>query len=83
MADMSATDPSDFFKFWEAARLANKDLKPMGPADLKQAELIWRKWLTSQQCCASTGAALRRYKACHSSDTPVCLTTFAHRRSSF
>ena len=27
------------------ARLANKDLKPMGPAGLKQAELIWRKWL--------------------------------------
>jgi len=83
MADISAMNPSNFFKSWEAARLANKDLKPKGTAGLKQAELIWRKWLTSQQCCASTGAALRRYKACHSSDTPVCLTTFAHRTSSF
>ena len=51
MADMSATDPSDFFKSWEAARLANKDLKPMGPADLKQAELIWRKWLAFCTVC--------------------------------
>jgi len=45
MADMSATDPSDFFKFCEAARLVNKDLKPMGPADSKQVGLIWRTWL--------------------------------------
>ena len=47
MADIFATDPSNFFKSWEAARLANEDLKPMGPADLMQAELIWRKYLAS------------------------------------
>lgn len=47
MVDIFATDPCGFFKFWEAARLANKNLKPMGPADLMQAELIWRKYLAS------------------------------------
>ena len=47
MADIFATDPSDLFKSWEAARLANKNLNPMGPADLMQAELIWRKYLAS------------------------------------
>ena len=47
MADIFATDPSDLFKSWEAARLANKNLKPMGPSDLMQAELIWRKYLAS------------------------------------
>jgi len=45
MADMPATDPSDFFMSWEAARLVNKDLKPMGPADSNQVGLIWHKYL--------------------------------------
>ena len=34
-----------FFLSWQAARLASPDLKPMGPAGLKQAELVWRHWL--------------------------------------
>jgi len=31
MVDMSAMNPSNFFKSWEVARLANKDLKLKGP----------------------------------------------------
>jgi len=31
MVDMSAMNPNNFFKSWEAARLANKHLKPKGP----------------------------------------------------
>ena len=34
-----------FFLSWQDARLASPDLKPMGPAGLKQAELVWRHWL--------------------------------------
>ncbi|MDB5744929.1 MAG: phage integrase [Polaromonas sp.] len=42
---MTAMEPDDFFQHWQRSRLANKELKPMGQAGLKQAELIWRKWL--------------------------------------
>ena len=42
---MVTVDASAFFLSWQAARLASADLKPMGPAGLKQAELVWRHWL--------------------------------------
>ena len=42
---MTASDPDAFFVSWQAARLANKDLKPMGVAGLAQASLVWRHWL--------------------------------------
>ncbi|ABM39842.1 tyrosine-type recombinase/integrase [Polaromonas naphthalenivorans] len=45
MADATAVDPDAFFASWQAARLANKDLKPMGAAGLQQASLVWRHWL--------------------------------------
>ena len=38
-------EPSAFFLSWQGARLASPDLKPMGLAGLKQAELVWRHWL--------------------------------------
>ena len=45
MSDVTASDPDAFFASWQAARLANKDLKPMGAAGLTQASLVWRHWL--------------------------------------
>ena len=45
MNALSALDPAGFFQAWQAVRLANPDLKPMGAAGLQQAGLIWRKWL--------------------------------------
>ena len=45
MADVTAADPDAFFASWQTARLANKDLKPMGAAGLQQASLVWRHWL--------------------------------------
>ncbi|MBC7599751.1 MAG: site-specific integrase [Polaromonas sp.] len=45
MSDVTASDPDVFFASWQAARLANKDLKPMGAAGLTQASLVWRHWL--------------------------------------
>ncbi|MFZ3141633.1 site-specific integrase [Polaromonas sp.] len=54
MADVTALDPAAFFKSWQAARLDNQDLKPMGAAGLQQAELIWRKWLAF---CAANAVA--------------------------
>ena len=42
---MVMLEPSAFFLSWQTARLASADLKPMGPAGLKQAELVWRYWL--------------------------------------
>jgi len=45
MSDSSASDPGAFFASWQAARLASKDLKPMGAAGLTQAALVWRHWL--------------------------------------
>ena len=45
MSDVSVSDPDAFFASWQAARLANPDLKPMGAAGLTQAGLVWRHWL--------------------------------------
>ena len=45
MNDVTASDPDAFFAYWQAARLANKDLKPMGATGLTQASLVWRHWL--------------------------------------
>ena len=44
--DLFAMSPNDYFGLWQAARLDNAELKPMGKAGLQQASLIWRKWLT-------------------------------------
>ena len=54
MADVTAVDRDAFFLSWQTARLKNKDLKPMGPAGLTQALLVWRQWLAF---CAAHGAA--------------------------
>ncbi|MDO8773501.1 MAG: site-specific integrase [Burkholderiaceae bacterium] len=54
MTDVSAADPAEFFLSWQAARLTNKDLKPMGAAGLRQAELVWRQWLAF---CTGCGVA--------------------------
>ena len=51
-----------FFLSWQAARLVNADLKPMGPAGLKQAELVWRHWLAF---CTARGVV---WSAAQSSD---------------
>ena len=45
MTDVTASEPGAFFAFWQAARLASTDLKPMGAAGLSQASLVWRHWL--------------------------------------
>ena len=45
MSNVSASDPDAFFASWQTARLASKDLKPMGAAGLTQASLVWRHWL--------------------------------------
>ena len=45
MSNVAAVGPDTFFASWQAARLANKDLKPMGAAGLTQASLVWRHWL--------------------------------------
>jgi hypothetical protein len=45
MSDVTGSDADAFFAAWQAARLANKDLKPMGAAGLTQASLVWRHWL--------------------------------------
>jgi integrase/recombinase XerC len=45
MSDALDSDPDAFFASWRAARLARTDLKPMGPAGLTQAGLVWRHWL--------------------------------------
>ena len=45
MSDVPISDPDTFFASWQAARLASKDLKPMGAAGLVQASLVWRHWL--------------------------------------
>ncbi|WP_232230032.1 hypothetical protein [Polaromonas glacialis] len=54
MSDVSAPEPDAFFASWQAARLANKDLKPMGAAGLTQASLVWRHWLAF---CSGHGIA--------------------------
>ena len=51
-----------FFLSWQVARLASADLKPMGPAGLKQAELVWRHWLAF---CTARGVV---WTAAQSSD---------------
>ena len=51
-----------FFLSWQGARLASADLKPMGPAGLKQAELVWRHWLAF---CTARGVV---WTAAQSSD---------------
>jgi integrase len=45
MSDMTGSDADAFFASWQAARLASKELKPMGAAGLTQASLVWRHWL--------------------------------------
>ena len=45
MSEVTAVDPDAFFASWQAVRLTNKDLKPMGAAGLTQASLVWRHWL--------------------------------------
>lgn len=62
MNDVSAADPAEFFLSWQAARLANADLKPMGAAGLRQAELVWRQWLAF---CTGCGVD---WDAAHSAD---------------
>ena len=42
MSNVTGSDPDAFFASWQAARLASKDLKPMGAAGLTQAALVWR-----------------------------------------
>ena len=54
MPNVTAVDPDAFFLSWQTARLKNKDLKPMGPAGLTQALLVWRQWLAF---CAAHGVA--------------------------
>ena len=45
MSDVTGSDPDAFFASWQTARLASKELKPMGAAGLSQASLVWRHWL--------------------------------------
>ena len=46
MAEVRAClEPAAFLLSWQRARLERVDLKPMGAAGLKQAELVWRHWL--------------------------------------
>ena len=45
MLEVSTAAPEAFFASWQAARLVNPDLKPMGAAGLMQAALVWRHWL--------------------------------------
>ena len=45
MLDVTASDPDAFFASWQTARLDRTDLKPMGPAGLTQASLVWHHWL--------------------------------------
>jgi site-specific recombinase XerD len=45
MSDVTGSDADAFFASWQAARLASKELKPMGAAGLTQASLVWRHWL--------------------------------------
>ena len=54
MPNVIAVDPDAFFLSWQTARLKNKDLKPMGPAGLTHALLVWRQWLAF---CAAHGVA--------------------------
>ena len=54
MTDVTASEPGAFFAFWQAARLASTDLKPMGAAGLSQAALVWRHWLAF---CTAQGVA--------------------------
>ena len=54
MTDVTASEPGAFFAFWQAARLARTDLKPMGAASLSQAALVWRHWLAF---CTAQGVA--------------------------
>ena len=54
MLEVSAMDPEAFFASWQAARLVNPDLKPMGAAGLQQAALVWRHWLAF---CTAHGVA--------------------------
>jgi integrase len=62
MSDVPVSDPDAFFASWQAARLVNPDLKPMGAAGLVQASLVWRHWLAF---CTVHGAA---WNAAHSAD---------------
>jgi len=54
MRNVTGSDPDAFFASWQAARLASKDLKPMGAAGLTQAALVWRHWLAF---CTAHGVA--------------------------
>ena len=62
MSDGTAVDPDAFFVSWQSARLARPDLKPMGAAGLKQAELVWRQWLNF---CAVQGLAWEAAQSVH------------------
>lgn len=42
---IAGLQPRAFFLGWQRSRLVNAELKPMGVAGLKQAELVWRHWL--------------------------------------
>ena len=54
MSDVTGSGPDAFFASWQTARLASKDLKPMGAAGLTQAALVWRHWLAF---CTGHGVA--------------------------
>ena len=62
--DVSAAglEPRPFFLDWQYARLASRDLKPMGLAGLEQAELVWRHWLAF---CTVQGVAWHAAQSAH------------------